>query len=69
MYEHWTPTLSPPRPARRSLLACGWCGRTFESLDVDRRGRLVSGYRLLQEHAERCGTGRHDSGARGSARP
>lgn len=69
MYEHWTPTSPPSWPARRSLLACDQCGRTFESLDLDRWGRLVSGYRLLQQHVERCGTGRHASGARVPVRP
>ena len=38
----------------RTLLACRWCDFGVGSLERDERGRLVSGYALLQRHIEAC---------------
>jgi len=40
--------------AARSLMSCDRCGQSFETLVPDRRGRLVSGYGVLQRHREGC---------------
>lgn len=47
-----------------TLLTCWDCRSRFEPLMVDRRGRLVSGYALLQRHRDECPDSRPRAGER-----